>query len=778
MDIFGGTFVSAFQKAFQGLLESSHTFSANLDTMKDKHSSEVMSSKTALLESCSTLSGALSKQAETEKSEFVRDPQKSDGGSENTTKNKISTREEKINESLEYPKTIQDEQFRTYYGLYRQDVERPEDKLRTEPPKPIKRCFEDVYMAEALDRFSSICLKIPELPSEELLDFKDKTERASKKIPRMDKIFRPILSHIDKLIKILDIYHKNKQMYAEDGLNFLKEKESEHNEKQLNKTSTWSELLETGDAGVVDDDKHVERKKVFCPPIEQITDSEETHTTRAIIEIDRPHDVKFLVSFGDELITDKIIASINGIQIKSPFRKGKVLGYTINNLSSHIIVEDFEEVISSPPQTLQSELEYIHGKISNMSEETKLFTELFVLFMYINISMKCRQPTPISPARPLIDVYSEVVSEKEKLDDIFKAEVEQADFPSKLKNATENDLEKIGREYFKIQERHMKRMYELWKTRNDRDWTIPEPYTQQFVRISERLKNKKRFNQDDESVKFCNRLLRNYINGIEVKPTRYEELIEVWYKNRMRIDEVWRLVSIFKKYDNQIIPDIYAEISVEGDPHIYRHYRVSVYDDAPDRSGDVNFANTYEYDPVMGYELTDYRYWLRHLLLDTVCGIPRFVTWFSPAPVIKLPVIYIPIVVVKIKKLILVLGIGIAGLGTMPLLIIVNSSQTDLSYLFPLTEALEKTYHYGILGINLAIDYLKSELTKKSRDYASEIASDKTKLAAMNSRQSEIMDELAKLYLEKDQLFRSAEVDAMGKEDKKRAEEINPLNKE
>lgn len=118
-------------------------------------------------------------------------------------------------------------------------------------------------------------------------------------------------------------------------------------------------------------------------------------------------------------------------------------------------------------------------------------------------------------------------------------------------------------------------------------------------------------------------------------------------------------------------------------------------------------SGTYTDPKKMGSHIDDvsylkYKYWLRHFALDTIFGIPNFVTWFSK-PLIKLPVVYVPIVVFPIKDTILVVGIGIAGLGTYPCCLVLNMSDRDTSYIVPLVFALEKVYSLG----KTKIDYMK-----------------------------------------------------------------------
>lgn len=118
-------------------------------------------------------------------------------------------------------------------------------------------------------------------------------------------------------------------------------------------------------------------------------------------------------------------------------------------------------------------------------------------------------------------------------------------------------------------------------------------------------------------------------------------------------------------------------------------------------------SGTYTDPKKMGSYIDDvsylkYKYWLRHFALDTIFGIPNLVTWFSK-PLIKLPVVYVPIVVFHIKDIILVVGVGIAGLGTYPCCLVLNMSDRDTSYIVPLVFALEKVYSFG----KTKIDYMK-----------------------------------------------------------------------
>ena len=147
------------------------------------------------------------------------------------------------------------------------------------------------------------------------------------------------------------------------------------------------------------------------------------------------------------------------------------------------------------------------------------------------------------------------------------------------------------------------------------------------------------------------------------------------------------------------------------------------------------------------YSYRTYRYWLRHLLLDTACGIPNLVKWFA-TPLIMLPVIYLPIIVftIPILKCICVIGVGIAGMGTYPLIIIVNTDSKNKSWLVPITFIAEMAYRVGkfliaiyrkaligkahtqenllrkkIVAIDMALKSLDSEEIKNNKDIEEQI---------------------------------------------------------
>ena len=63
--------------------------------------------------------------------------------------------------------------------------------------------------------------------------------------------------------------------------------------------------------------------------------------------------------------------------------------------------------------------------------------------------------------------------------------------------------------------------------------------------------------------------------------------------------------------------------------------------------------------------------------LDTLLSLPYLVTWLWIPFVIRinLPVIYIPIKVFRSRNVIFVLGLGFAGMGTYPLLLVCNLDQ-------------------------------------------------------------------------------------------------------
>ena len=111
--------------------------------------------------------------------------------------------------------------------------------------------------------------------------------------------------------------------------------------------------------------------------------------------------------------------------------------------------------------------------------------------------------------------------------------------------------------------------------------------------------------------------------------------------------------------------------------------------------------------------LTSYKYWVRHMGFDTLLSLPYFVTWLSLALIkIKLPVIYIPITVFRIKSVIFVVGIGFAGLGTFPMLFVCNLStraSTLLAGLLLALDKIDKEFNKKISNIeNSAFNTIKS----------------------------------------------------------------------
>ena len=111
--------------------------------------------------------------------------------------------------------------------------------------------------------------------------------------------------------------------------------------------------------------------------------------------------------------------------------------------------------------------------------------------------------------------------------------------------------------------------------------------------------------------------------------------------------------------------------------------------------------------------LTSYKYWVRHMGFDTLLSLPYLVTWLSLALIkIKLPVIYIPITVFRIKSVIFVVGIGFAGLGTFPMLFVCNLStraSTLLAGLLLALDKIDKEFNKKISNIeNSAFNTIKS----------------------------------------------------------------------
>lgn len=138
-----------------------------------------------------------------------------------------------------------------------------------------------------------------------------------------------------------------------------------------------------------------------------------------------------------------------------------------------------------------------------------------------------------------------------------------------------------------------------------------------------------------------------------------------------------------------------------------------------------------------------YKYWLRHLLIDTALGIPNFVKWFYTPPLF-LPVVYLPFVVFKIPILnvICVIGIGIAGMGTFPMILLVNPDNMDRSWLIPLTAALDFAYSSGKLGIDLAKKALNFDVIDKKNQLKSKLAALEQSFKKIEAEERRIMSEL------------------------------------
>ena len=119
--------------------------------------------------------------------------------------------------------------------------------------------------------------------------------------------------------------------------------------------------------------------------------------------------------------------------------------------------------------------------------------------------------------------------------------------------------------------------------------------------------------------------------------------------------------------------------------------------------GNMNAEEVFndELTPFTQVPLTSFKYWKRHFGLDTLLSLPYLVTWFIiPFGIrIKLPVIYIPIKVFNSHGIIFVLGIGFAGLGTYPLLLICNMNAAQSTLAVGLLTALDaiKNKYYGII---------------------------------------------------------------------------------
>ena len=85
-------------------------------------------------------------------------------------------------------------------------------------------------------------------------------------------------------------------------------------------------------------------------------------------------------------------------------------------------------------------------------------------------------------------------------------------------------------------------------------------------------------------------------------------------------------------------------------------------------------------------------YWLKYCALGTLvnCMLPMY--WGTGLVVpskIPLPIIYIPIVVIKVSSMIIVIGIGLCGMFPWPMIIFVNPGATKSSIIIPITLAID-----------------------------------------------------------------------------------------
>lgn len=129
----------------------------------------------------------------------------------------------------------------------------------------------------------------------------------------------------------------------------------------------------------------------------------------------------------------------------------------------------------------------------------------------------------------------------------------------------------------------------------------------------------------------------------------------------------------------------------------------------------------------------DLKYWLKYFGIATLSTMMFLATGIVlPTGTIPLPCIYIPFLVVNIKKvgLIMVIGISVRGMAINPIILIVNVDSKDNSYLIPVTMALQtlkETIQNKILpmldmaalGVGVASNLMKSsqiEMLKKKKE--------------------------------------------------------------
>ena len=235
----------------------------------------------------------------------------------------------------------------------------------------------------------------------------------------------------------------------------------------------------------------------------------------------------------------------------------------------------------------------------------------------------------------------------------------------------------------------------------------------------------------------------------------FDDCIAIVHNSDKRIEDAMNRLSRYS-----LVKEMPAPLELYIDGKIYAVYQIGKESiDIPKITSPFVPSDALPLPTKSNPTFLDRAYWVRHFALDTLFNVTpdRWVTWIIlPAFTLKLPVIYIAIVPVKIGPLLLVFGIGIAGLGTNLCLLVINTSNKDLSYLAPLTIALNKAYdaikskvedvsNKATSGLSGLVNKADEEVYKSKRKVA-ELTDELRGLdGKLSSAMSDIKDTIGKL---------------------------------
>lgn len=143
-----------------------------------------------------------------------------------------------------------------------------------------------------------------------------------------------------------------------------------------------------------------------------------------------------------------------------------------------------------------------------------------------------------------------------------------------------------------------------------------------------------------------------------------------------------------------------------------------------------------EFSPYTQVPLTSYKYWRKHFALDTLLSLPYLVTWlWIPAVIrINLPVIYIPLKVFRSRNVIFVLGLGFAGMGTYPLLLVCNLDQKQSTIATSLLIALDAVSNKFTQLIDGTLVAARDLVNKKLHGLVGDIANFKNRISTLENK--------------------------------------------